>query len=134
VKDVRVEEDADLVTIHDTLSALLEVKCLVKAGVIEIGRDVTGNSCLADFAPRLSRFSNIANVFSESVVACHTPDAFRYEHRVCFCGVHSNACCTYSPMSKQEIAKRLVQKPHRIVRVTRNVKVVAYLMRDLYLD
>jgi hypothetical protein len=69
VQKVLLEEGVHLVSVRDASSALLEVKYPVKAGIIKITGYVFGDNVFADFAFRLSRFSNIANVFPEAVVA-----------------------------------------------------------------
>jgi hypothetical protein len=65
VQKVLLEESVDLVSVRDASSALLEVKYPVKAGITEITRYVFGDNVFADFASRLSRLSNITNVFPE---------------------------------------------------------------------
>src|SRR2546423_7971849 len=102
---MRVEEGTDLVFIRDAPSAVLQVIHPAKTGVLEIGRDVASDNGIVDFVPQSSRFSKIANVSLESFVARHTLDAFRREHRVCFCRIHSKIIHSCSPLSMQELAK-----------------------------
>jgi hypothetical protein len=75
----------------------------VKASVLGIRRDVVVNNRLIDFIPRLSKVLNTVDIFVESVF--HTLDAFRGEHCMCLCRVHSKVGSACFLLPKQKVGE-----------------------------
>ncbi|KAF5267523.1 hypothetical protein FOXYS1_1605 [Fusarium oxysporum] len=67
-----------------------------------------------------TRFLNAANIFSERLV--HTPNAFRRQYCMRFCGIHSKVSSSGVVLPKKEVAERLVEEPYGSVRLSRDVK------------